>query len=139
MLLESENLTQVVTSVVADRPRVVVADDDPIARQVIVQMMNHDESLDLVGVAGSVDEVTELVQRLQPDVVVLDWNMPGGGGPQATVRILGLHPATQVIAFTSSEGPEAMVEMMRAGARDVVVKGCPAERLSTSIQRVLAA
>ena len=145
MLIESDTPTQVLLPTGAGReapalgrPRIVVADDDPIARQVIVEMMNRDESFELVGVASTVDEVAELAERLCPDVVVVDWNMPGGGGPRATQRILGARPETKVIAFTSSEGPAAMVEMMRAGARDVVVKGCPAETLSTSIQRVLS-
>ena len=103
--------------------KVIVADDDALARTLIEAIMERDEELDLVGSAQDAAGAAELAARHQPDVAVLDWVMPGGGGPQAARDIADRSPGTHVVALTASDSPEAALDMLRAGARSFLVKG----------------
>jgi DNA-binding NarL/FixJ family response regulator len=112
--------------------RVLIADDDPLARAVIEAMIHRDEELELVGSAGDPGTAVELAREHKPDVAVLDWVMPDGGGPQAARDILQDSPETKIVAFTASDSIQAEVDMLRAGAGSVLVKGAPpAEVLRT--------
>ena len=107
---------------------VMVADDDPVARELICQIIVEDEMLHLVGVAENADAAVELVADRQPDVAVLDWMMPGGGGPEASRGIVEKSPGTQIVALTGFDTQRATADMLRAGAKSVLVKGtAPAE------------
>jgi CheY-like chemotaxis protein len=117
--------------------RVAIADDDPLALLAIGAMIEHRDGMKLVGTATGVEEIVELAALQRPHVVVLDWMMPGGGGPEAARRILYQSPDTQVIALTSSNAPEARKEMMSAGASRVLTKGHSADELDNSIRQIL--
>jgi len=119
------------------RLRVLIADDDPLALLAIEAMIEHADGLELVGTATGVDEVVELAALERPDVVVLDWMMPGGGGPEAARRILYQRPDTRIIALTSSSGPEARGEMVSAGASRVLTKGHSAHELDRIIRQAV--
>ena len=119
--------------------RVAVADDDPVARLAIEAMIESAGSLELVGAAGGVEEIVNLAAVKHPQVVVLDWMMPGGGGPQAARRILDHRPNTGIVALTSSDSPEASLEMLRAGANCFLVKGSSADELAQTSRQALAA
>jgi CheY-like chemotaxis protein len=109
--------------------RVVIADDDPLARLAIEAMINHGERLELVGSATDVPEIVALVGDRRPDVAVLDFQMPGGGGPEAARQIRQRSPQTRVVALTASDGPDAYLAMLQAGASGLLVKGSSADRL----------
>lgn len=122
----------------ADLPRTVrvaIADDDALARTAISAMVAHGEGLELVGSAADGDAILDVVAQRRPDVVILDFLMPGGGGPVAARRIREESPATRVIALTASESPQTYLEMLRAGASGLLVKGTPAGRLVDLIHR----
>ena len=115
------------------RLRVVVADDDPVARAMICEVIANDETLELVGVAEDAGSAVKLVVDRIPDVAVLDWMMPGGGGPQASVEIVQKSPNTQIVALTASDSPEASQQMLRAGAKSILIKGTPPEEIVRTI------
>jgi len=117
--------------------RVAIADDDPLALLAIGAMIEHRDGLQLVGTATGVGEVVELAALKRPQVALLDWMMPEGGGPEAARRILYQRPDTRIIALTSSNAPEARSEMMSAGASRVLVKGHSADELDRTIRQVL--
>jgi CheY-like chemotaxis protein/HPt (histidine-containing phosphotransfer) domain-containing protein len=119
--------------------RVAIADDDPFARLAIEAMIAHADGLVFVGGAGGVEEAVHLAVVKRPDVIVLDWMMPGGGGAEAARRILCLIANTRIVALTSSDSIEALLKMTHAGAREFLVKGCSPERLAGTIHRAVAA
>lgn len=119
--------------------RVAIADDDPLARFAIGAMLKRADWLELVGEAAGVEEIVELVAVEQPEVVVLDWIMPGGGGREATRRILERSPQMLIVALTSSDSLEALTEMTSAGASCLVAKGGSADQLTETIRRALKA
>ena len=114
--------------------RVVVADDDPLARAVICEVIANADTLELVGVAHDAASAVELVVERAPDVAVLDWMMPGGGGPQASREIVEKSPRTEIVALTASDSPEASMDMLRAGAKSILVKGVGPEEIVRTIQ-----
>jgi len=113
--------------------RVVVADDDAVARALICEVIANEATLDLVGVAHDAGSVVQLVVDRLPDVAVLDWIMPGGGGPQASREILQKSPETQVVALTASDTQEASIDMLRAGAKSILIKGTAPEEIVRTI------
>jgi CheY-like chemotaxis protein len=117
--------------------RVAIADDDPFARVAIEMMIGGADGLALIGSADGVAEIVEFASLEQPDVVVLDWMMPGGGGPEAARRILRRSPGMPIVALTSSDSHEAFSEMTRAGACGFLVKGGPPEKFVQTIRQAL--
>ena len=79
--------------------------------------------LRLVDSAEDADGAADLVRKHHPDVAVLDWVMPGGGGPAAARVIKKLSPETKIVALTSSDTVEAELDMLRAGAESFLLKG----------------
>jgi CheY-like chemotaxis protein len=118
--------------------RVVIADDDPLARMAIEAMIKRGERLELVGSAADVPQIVELVAATRPDVAVVDFIMPGGGGPEAARQIQERSPGTRIVGLTAADGPDAYLAMLRAGASGLLVKGGSAERLVEMIHRAHA-
>jgi CheY-like chemotaxis protein len=115
--------------------RVVIADDDPLARMAIEAMIKRGERLELVGSAADVPQIVELAAATRPDVAVVDFIMPGGGGPEAARQIQERSPRTRIVGLTAADGPDAYKAMLRAGASGLLVKGGSAERLVEMIHR----
>ena len=119
--------------------RVAIADDDPLARMAVEAIIEPAGSLEFVGAAAGVDQIVELVARKRPQVVLLDWMMPSGGGPEAARRILARNADTRIVGLTSSDSPQAWLEMMRAGARGFLIKGGSRAELARTIHQALDA
>jgi DNA-binding NarL/FixJ family response regulator len=81
--------------------RVLIADDDQDIRSLVSFVLCRDPAIVLIGEAGDSEAAVGLVRQQQPDVVVMDVRMPGGGGLDATRRIKGEWPATKVLVLTS--------------------------------------
>ena len=118
----------------AERLSVVVADDDAFARTMICEVIQNADTLELVGVAEDADSAIALVADRAPDVVVLDWMMPRGGGPEASRQIEKRFPRTAIVALTASETNEATSDMLFAGAKSVLSKRTPADQIVRAIQ-----
>jgi DNA-binding NarL/FixJ family response regulator len=114
--------------------RLLIADDDALARALIEAIVERDRELELVGSAEDAGRAIELAIEHKPDVAVLDWVMPGGGGEVAAREILARSPGTKIVALTSADGQDARTETLRAGARISLVKGCPPEELLRTIR-----
>jgi DNA-binding NarL/FixJ family response regulator len=118
--------------------KVLIADDDALARALIEEIIKRDDELELVGSAGDASEAIALAGEHRPDVAVLDWVMPGGGGPAAAREIQVQSPDTKIVALTSSDSPEAEMDMLRAGAGSFLVKGCTPEELVRTVRAAQA-
>lgn len=116
--------------------RVLIAEDDPVVRQVLVDLMSGDRSLNCAAVARDALEAVDLARRERPDVAVLDVKMPGGGGPRAARGIRVVSPSTRIIAFSAFDDRAAKAEMEIAGASAFLVKGVSVRALLDAIRQV---
>ena len=118
-------------------PRVLIADDDPDVRAVLSAQLAA--CFEVVGTAGDTDEAVALAARHQPDLAIVDVQMPGGGGVRATEGIRGAAPGTTVVALSADESERIVLEMLRAGAVTYIRKGVSADELTALLQESLRA
>jgi DNA-binding NarL/FixJ family response regulator len=97
-----------------------------------------EESFDVVGVATDVDDAIEAIREAQPDVVLVDVHMPGGGGLAVVTNVLESHPDVRFLSLSVSDAPEDVIAMIRAGARGYVTKSIAPEELADAVRRVAA-
>src|SRR5438105_8790161 len=116
--------------------RVLVVDDHPIVRQGLVSVLGDEDDLEVVGEAGSGREAMGRVQRLQPDVVLLDLEMADLDGVQAIPQLLALRPGLGIVVFTAYDTDERVLGAVRAGARGYLLKGASAEEIARGIRIV---
>lgn len=118
--------------------KLLVVDDHNLFRQGLIRILGDDDQLQIVGQAGNGQEALAQVDRLQPDVVLMDLNMPVLSGPDA-VRVLSERfPGLPVIMLTVSERDEDLFDAIRAGARGYLLKNVGMDELVDSIRRVQA-
>jgi diguanylate cyclase (GGDEF)-like protein len=109
--------------------RLLIADDDPSIRLVLAALLAGEQGLELVGKAVDAPEAIELAARRRPDVVLLDFDMPGGGGVAAAVGIREANPTTRIVALSADDSQGAQYDMSRAGAVGYIVKGASDEEI----------
>ena len=114
--------------------RVLIADDDEDTRMLLAEILNEEPSVELVGAAKDADEAIELAKMVNPDVAILDWRMPGGGGGRAASAIKDNHPSVAIIGLTGMDAFEASYDMMSAGAVAFLEKGCEPAQLIDAIR-----
>lgn len=106
--------------------RVVVADDDPAVRQALVELLNGDDRLQVVAVAGDGIETVSACLEHRPDVLVVDVHMPHGGGEHAARELAQRLPGLVIIAFSANADRVTRRIMAEAGATAFVAKGAVA-------------
>jgi diguanylate cyclase (GGDEF)-like protein len=109
--------------------RVLIADDDPMIRLTTSALIEREPGLELVGEAEDADQAIEMAARRRPDVVLLDFNMPGGGGVRASIEIREADPAVKIVALSADDSQGAQYDMTRAGAVGFVHKGAGDEEI----------
>jgi DNA-binding NarL/FixJ family response regulator len=109
--------------------RVVMADDHALFRYGLKAMLANAEGFEVVGEAATGEEVVEKVAQTQPDIVLMDIQMPGINGIDATRRVLETNPNIGVVVVTMFEDDDSVFAAMRAGARGYVLKGADAEEV----------
>jgi DNA-binding NarL/FixJ family response regulator len=103
--------------------RVLIADDHRLFRQGLRALLRSARTTEVVGEAATGEEVVRLASALQPDVILMDIQMPDGNGLEATRRILGASPHIGIIMLTMCDDDESVFAAMRAGARGYILKG----------------
>jgi len=102
--------------------RIVIVDDSAYVRKSLKQVFSRSPFLEVVGMARNGDEALELVQRLEPDVVTLDMNMPGMGGLAFLLAQMARHPLPVIVVSSLDVSGELVLQALEAGAVDVVQK-----------------
>jgi DNA-binding NarL/FixJ family response regulator len=116
--------------------RLLVADDSLAFRDGIRDLLELFDDVELVGVACDTGQAVALARSLQPDVVVMDLEMPGGGGVQATREIFAASPNIGVLLLSMHDGDSSVFEAIKAGARGYVVKGARQQMLLYAIRTI---
>jgi PleD family two-component response regulator len=109
--------------------RLIVADDDPVSRLMLGAIVKREPGFELVGEAADAGQAVELALRRRPDVVLLDVDMPGGGGARAAVQIREQLPEVRIVAISADDSQNSQYDMMRAGAVGFVTKGSPDDEI----------
>ena len=110
--------------------RILIADDHALVREGLRAVLGSEPDMEVVGEAATGKEVLERAAELRPDVILMDIQMPGINGIEASRRILDASPKVGVVVLTMFEDDESVFSAMRAGARGYVLKGAhPSEIL----------
>lgn len=118
--------------------RVLLADDSAAFRDGFLLLARSLNDLEVVGVAGTGRQAVLQAERLQPDVVLMDLQMPDIGGIDATRMIAEASPHIRVLVLTMLEDDETVLTAMRAGASGYLVKGAPQAEIRRAIEAVVA-
>ncbi|CCI51468.1 two-component response regulator (YvfT) [Nostocoides jenkinsii Ben 74] len=116
--------------------RVALVDDQALVRGALAALLALEPDIEVVGEAGSGDEVVALVERTRPDVVLMDVDMPGRDGIEVTGELVRAGTGIRVLIVTTFGRPGYLRRAMRAGAWGFVVKDTPARQLADMVRRV---
>ena len=116
--------------------RILVAEDHPLFRKGMISLLSSVPEFEVVGEATSGKEAIARAGELQPDVVLMDLQMPGGNGIEATREIVHESPSIRVLVITLFEDDDSVFMALRAGARGYVLKDADEEELVRAIRAV---
>ncbi|TNJ57652.1 response regulator transcription factor [Paenibacillus hemerocallicola] len=116
--------------------KMIIADDHPLFRKGVRNLLGTTEDLEVVGEASSGDEALELAGTLQPDLVLMDIRMPGLNGIEVTRLIKQAYPHIEVLILTMFRDDQSVFTAMRAGAKGYVLKDADEDELLQSIRMV---
>jgi two-component system response regulator DesR len=118
--------------------RILLAEDQGMVRGALAALLAFEPDLEVVAQVSSGDEVLAAAEQAQPDVAVLDIEMPGIDGIEAAARIRRALPECKTLILTTFGRPAYLRRAMEAGASGFLVKDAPAERLANAIRRAAA-
>ncbi len=119
-----------------DKIKVVVVDDHPLFRQGVIDSFSLEPDIEVVGEADSGERALEIIKHLEPDVAVLDVNLPGMNGQQLTRQIVAAKLQTKVVLLTAYDDMEQVIHAMRVGANAYSAKDVLPEKLTEIIRTV---
>jgi len=125
---------------VSARPvRVVLVEDNETFRETLELLFGLRDEIEVVATVETGDKAPWLVAELRPDVVLMDYRMPGLNGAEATRAVLEACPETSVVCLTASVSAKEIAEVLAAGAVACVAKDEDFDRLVAAIQEAAAA
>lgn len=115
--------------------KIILIDDHTLFRSGIKALLSRQHDFEVIGEAADGLSGIKMINRLQPDVVLLDLDMPGMNGREALSQIISINPQQAVIMLTVSEDSDDLTECMRIGARGYLLKNINADFLLESIRK----
>jgi DNA-binding NarL/FixJ family response regulator len=115
-------------------PSVVIVDDHGIFRSGVKAELEG--KVEILGEAESVEDAVRAIAELEPEVVLLDVHMPGGGGVEVIGQAIRIRPQQRFLALSVSDDPQDVIAIVRAGARGYVTKTISGEELADAVRRV---
>lgn len=119
-----------------DRIRVLIADDHALLRQGLCRILELEGDIEVVAQAADGDEAVSLTKEIRPDVVLMDINMPGLNGLEATQMIKDAAPDTRILVLTIHSDDEYVFQVLQAGASGYVLKDVDPANLAEAIRTV---
>jgi len=118
--------------------RVLIVDDHPVFRDGLAGLLATLPEVEIVGMAGTAEEALAAVSLATPDVVLMDINLPGASGVEATRQATQVAPATAVLVISMVDDDDSVFAAMAAGARGYVLKGASAAEITAALRTVAA-
>jgi len=115
--------------------RVLLVDDHAVVRKGLRALLEREAGLEVIGEAQDGDQAVKAVERLRPDVILMDLEMPGVGGIEATLRITETHPDAKVVVLTSHAAEEDVFPVLKAGAVGYLLKHSAPEDVLHAIRQ----
>jgi DNA-binding NarL/FixJ family response regulator len=118
--------------------RVLIVDDHPVFRDGLAGLLATMPEVEVAGAAGTAEEALAAVAQSAPDVVLMDLNLPGASGVEATRRVAQVSPRTAVLVVTMVDDDDSVFAALAAGARGYVLKGASGEEIAAALRTVAA-
>ena len=118
--------------------RILIADDHPLVRQGLKQLLAAEPDMTGVGEAKNADETLELARSLEWDVLILDYSMPGGNGLVVLKEIKRSYPRRPVLILSMHPEDSIAISVLRAGAAGYINKECASEELTVAIRKAVS-
>ena len=116
--------------------KILIVDDHPIVRDGLVAILGTQADMNVVGQADSGEEALRRFGQLDPDVILLDLEMPGMDGLQVIKQLRQLQPVVKIVVFTAFDTDERILSALQAGAKGYLLKGVPRSELFNAIRVV---
>jgi DNA-binding NarL/FixJ family response regulator len=118
--------------------RVVIVDDHRMFAESLARLLADEEDVDVVGIVQDPTRAGEVIDELDPDVVLVDYQMPGRDGVQVTADIKRDHPSTMVVMLTSSVDDHVLLSAIDAGCSGFLTKDRAASEVTTAVRAAAA-
>ncbi len=118
--------------------RVLVCDDHDLIRQALRGVVNAEPDMEVAGEASNGEEAVALARELQPDAVVMDIEMPGMSGIEATKRIKSILPSATILVLTVHDSNEYILRILKAGATGYLTKGIISKEVPAAIRTAIS-
>ncbi|MDQ0339891.1 two-component system response regulator DegU [Caldalkalibacillus uzonensis] len=116
--------------------RILIIDDHTMFREGVKRVIDMEEDFEVVGQAGDGEAAVQLVQELEPDVILMDINLPGMNGVEATEAVLRYSPDSKIIILSIHDDESYVFRTLQSGAKGYLLKEMDIEALSEAIRAV---
>ncbi len=118
--------------------RVIIAEDHAVVREGTRELLDREKDIQVIGEAANGAEAVALVEKLQPDVAIVDISMPVMGGIEATQKIKALRPSTAILILTAYDDDQYVFALLGAGAAGYLLKDVPSAEVVRAVRAVHA-
>lgn len=119
------------------RIKILVADDHKIMREGLKSILEKNPDMFVAGEASNGVEAADLAREINPDIIIMDINMPDLNGIEATARIIAETPGTRILALSMYADRGFLIKMLKAGAKGYLLKDCASDELTSAIKVIL--
>ena len=117
--------------------RILIADDDPIIREGLVEVLTRQKDMSVIGEAGDGDEVCQLYDKLSPDILLLDLRMPKKDGLQVLIELMSRRVCkARIIVMSAYDSEQDICNAFRAGARAFLAKDARPQQIREAVLKV---
>lgn len=116
--------------------KILIVDDHVLFREGLAAIVRSEPDIEIVGMAGSVQEAIMFTRAAKPEIILMDFSLPDGNGAEATRAILGEHPECKIVFLTMSEEDENLFDAIRSGAKGYLLKNMQPHKLLVALRSV---